>query len=143
MASALCYKNDEFAFITNFELEVGHQSPLQCITGAPGQTSFIAAWLQRGTSAPTCNISARRLGRNPWVRVADRTEAAAVDHYFLLSTANISVSVCLWTPGYRLMIVSRRAVGLPEWSGGAQYEYHSCSYSPSSHGVHSRPCLRT
>ena len=99
MASALCYKNDEFAFITNFELEVGHQSPLQCITGAPGQTSFIAAWLQRGTSAPTCNISARRLGRNPWVRVADRTEAAAVDHYFLLSTANISVSVCLWTPG--------------------------------------------
>ena len=42
MASALCYKNDEFAFITTFELEVGHQSPLQCITGAPGQTSFIA-----------------------------------------------------------------------------------------------------
>jgi len=37
MASALCYKNDEFVFITNFELEVG-----QCITGAPGQTSFIA-----------------------------------------------------------------------------------------------------
>jgi len=35
---------------------------------------------------------------------ADTAEAAAVDHYFTSPTENISVPVCLWTPG-RLMIV--------------------------------------
>ena len=36
---------------------------------------------------------------------ADTAEAAAVDHYFSSPNENISVPVCLWTPGNRLMIV--------------------------------------
>ena len=38
-------------------------------------------------------------------QTVDRAEAAAVDHYFLSSTENISVPVWLRTPGNRLMIV--------------------------------------
>ena len=38
-------------------------------------------------------------------QAADTSEAAAVDRYFSSSTENVAVSVCLWTPGYRLMIV--------------------------------------
>jgi len=42
-----------------------------------------------------------------WNRLAsaDRTEAAAVDHYLSSSTENVPVPVFLWTPGKRLMIV--------------------------------------
>jgi len=38
-------------------------------------------------------------------QAADRTEAAAVDHYLSSSTENVPVPVFLWTPGKRLMIV--------------------------------------
>jgi len=38
-------------------------------------------------------------------QAADRAEAAVVDHYFSSPTENISVPVCLWISGYRLMIV--------------------------------------
>jgi len=44
-------------------------------------------------------------------QAADTAEAAAVDHYFLSPTENISVPVCLQTLG-RLMIVLRCALGL-------------------------------
>ena len=50
-------------------------------------------------------------------QAADTAEAAAVDHYFSSSTENVSVSVCLWTPGYRQMIALWSALGLPV--GGA------------------------
>ena len=36
-------------------------------------------------------------------QAADTAEAAAVNQYSLLPTTNISVPVCPWTPGYRLM----------------------------------------
>ena len=35
-------------------------------------------------------------------QVANRTEAAVLDHYFSLRTETTVVPVCLWTPGYRL-----------------------------------------
>jgi len=37
--------------------------------------------------------------------IADRAEAAAVNHHFSSPTENIFVPVSLWTPGYTLMIV--------------------------------------
>ena len=43
---------------------------------------------------------------------ADRVEAAAIDPLFSSSAEDIFVPVCLWTPGYRLMIALRCALSL-------------------------------
>jgi len=43
-------------------------------------------------------------------QAADTAEATAVDHYFSSSTENNSVPVCLWTPGYRLVIAPSASV---------------------------------
>jgi len=45
--------------------------------------------------------------------LTNRTEAAAVDGYFLLPTENIFVPVCLWTPGCTLITVFWCALGFP------------------------------
>ena len=57
-------------------------------------------------------------------QVADTAEAAAVNQYSLLPTKNISVPVCPWTPGYRLMTVFLCALVLP-W-GGSVAEWLPC-----------------
>ena len=72
----------------------------------------LVVWWPRRAADPSTNRRQGFLCRRTasMEQAADRAEAAAVDHYFS-STENISVPVCLRTPG-RLMIVLWCALGV-------------------------------